>query len=673
MKKIIFVAILGLFSLTQFFSQSMLDSKTYAKVMGAVFEVVVEKTDSKNVTYERELPIDRIDFTIRNDKYVPIGTAFRTNDGTFFTAAHVITLFGESVYKDYYIRDTNGEVYKIDEITAFSTDRDFISFTVENFKGKKKNGFQIAKSIEPNSQVFSVGNAHGEGIIIRDGVFTSQTYESKNGEWRWLRFSAAASPGNSGGPLIKADGTVVGIITMKSENENLNYALPIEEAISAKKNVGVFSKRFNYVIPNIFNQKFYHESKTEIKLPKKLNDLQKSLTKIHNKNIEEIIEDIRKDYSPTSPKSFDNSSGKAEFLSSTYRIDFPYVLYLGETGHWDWAKPAKLNTYRLENNGYVEFGRMMNQVFSVIKKPDDISMKDLVSNPKIYMDYLAKATNLNRTMAGEKIQITSLGEPVKTDTHKDFFGRTWLVNYFSIDFADCMVLTYALPLPSGLFVIYSIGSTRAIKSESFHDLDFLTDFVYMSYQGKLKEWKEYLELPAEYAPRSADFESSIKIERGETTFEVKTDKIELSLPQEILKVDDDTTLFISNGYTKNDGKLGIENLSMGVYTDPKSENYTSFLIRYQNKPANDALEETKNFWTQLMREISPFNGIPTDNKQFTTIQKVIFPEGTTDENKEDIDHAYIYGTIMTCKNDKDVILEFSKKAQDCFKLKEAGK
>ncbi|HPY53987.1 MAG TPA: hypothetical protein PK505_08365, partial [Treponemataceae bacterium] len=56
------------------------------------------------------------------------------------------------------------------------------------------------------TEVFSVGNALGDGIVIRNGVYTSTTYEDQNGEWKWIRFSAAASPGNSGGPLLQVKG-----------------------------------------------------------------------------------------------------------------------------------------------------------------------------------------------------------------------------------------------------------------------------------------------------------------------------------------------------------------------------------------------------------------------------------------------------------------------------------
>ena len=83
-----------------------------------------------------------------------------------------------------------------------------------------------------------MGNALGEGIVIRDGLFTSETPEAQDGRWKWIRFSAAASPGNSGGPLCDASGRVIGIVIGKSPNENLNYSLPISLVLDAEESKG---------------------------------------------------------------------------------------------------------------------------------------------------------------------------------------------------------------------------------------------------------------------------------------------------------------------------------------------------------------------------------------------------------------------------------------------------
>lgn len=51
---------------------------------------------------------------------------------------------------------------------------------------------------------------------------------------RYIRISAPTSPGNSGGPVILGDGTVIGIATMGAKvGQNLNFAIAAVEAIAA--------------------------------------------------------------------------------------------------------------------------------------------------------------------------------------------------------------------------------------------------------------------------------------------------------------------------------------------------------------------------------------------------------------------------------------------------------
>ena len=234
------------------FSQTILEPDILEKVQNAVFEVVVEKPEEGSLVYEKELPLYRIAFSIRNDKYLPLGTAFLVdssgdtgkNSHEFYSAAHVFNLYGDTLYSKYYLRDRAGKLYPIDKVTGFSTDRDYISFTVTDFQIPVTGGLFIEDDISLNSHVFSVGNALGEGIVIRSGILTSQTYENENGEWKWLRFSAAASPGNSGGPLVDTNGKVLGIITMKSENENLNYALAFADTKKIPAGTGSMKQTF---------------------------------------------------------------------------------------------------------------------------------------------------------------------------------------------------------------------------------------------------------------------------------------------------------------------------------------------------------------------------------------------------------------------------------------------
>ena len=173
-------------------------------VNDATFEVVVLKSKDDPLSYEKELPMHLLPYRQRTDKYLSIGSAFAIGDGKFISAEHVISLTGETQLTNFYLRDREGKVYELDKIHQYSTRRDFIVFDLKT----KVTGRHYQMNREPtvNSRVFAVGNAHGEGVIVRDGLLTSRTDEQVDGKWKWIRFSAAASPGNSGGPLLDEQG-----------------------------------------------------------------------------------------------------------------------------------------------------------------------------------------------------------------------------------------------------------------------------------------------------------------------------------------------------------------------------------------------------------------------------------------------------------------------------------
>ena len=72
--------------------------------------------------------------------------------------------------------------------------------------------------LQPGDEVVAVGFPFGIGPSVSAGVISglNREFRSRQGErllTRLIQFDAAANPGNSGGPLVTMDGTVVGIVT----------------------------------------------------------------------------------------------------------------------------------------------------------------------------------------------------------------------------------------------------------------------------------------------------------------------------------------------------------------------------------------------------------------------------------------------------------------------------
>jgi S1-C subfamily serine protease len=98
--------------------------------------------------------------------------------------------------------------------------------------------------LQPGDQVVAVGFPFGIGPSVSAGVVSGLKREFKSPEsgelmTNLIQFDAAANPGNSGGPLVNADGEVVGIVTgiLNPSKQRvfigIGFAVPIENAASA--------------------------------------------------------------------------------------------------------------------------------------------------------------------------------------------------------------------------------------------------------------------------------------------------------------------------------------------------------------------------------------------------------------------------------------------------------
>jgi S1-C subfamily serine protease len=98
--------------------------------------------------------------------------------------------------------------------------------------------------LAPGDAVVAVGFPFGIGPSVSSGVVSGlqREYRSPQGKRQLtnlIQFDAAANPGNSGGPLVTAEGEVVGIVTaiLNPTDQHvfigIGFAVPIENAAAA--------------------------------------------------------------------------------------------------------------------------------------------------------------------------------------------------------------------------------------------------------------------------------------------------------------------------------------------------------------------------------------------------------------------------------------------------------
>ncbi len=155
-------------------------------------------------------------------------TGFLMGPNVVLTAAHC--LLGSMVIdlnNDFYIKTSDGKQHEVVEILGFDVKRDFLYLRTEGMESYGHLDF--ADSYEIEQKVYTVGNVHGEGIAIRDGIISSESIDQDEPDVKFIRYSAGTSPGNSGGPLLNQNGEVVALVFASTYSENFNLGTSVED------------------------------------------------------------------------------------------------------------------------------------------------------------------------------------------------------------------------------------------------------------------------------------------------------------------------------------------------------------------------------------------------------------------------------------------------------------
>ncbi|HEY2675985.1 MAG TPA: serine protease, partial [Steroidobacteraceae bacterium] len=418
-------------------------SEMQAVIRGNTFEVVMKKPEHDPVSYEKPLPLDLLPFIERTDAYRSVGTAFALGSNTYVTAGHVFAAGIASQFGPPELRRSDGAVFKIDRILKFSFYEDFVVFSLQNDPAPA--GFAINRNPKLDEPVLAVGNALGEGIVIRDGLFTSETPEAQDGRWKWIRFSAAASPGNSGGPLCDADAKVIGIVIGKSPNENLNYSLPIARVLDGEPNKARFDQKSLVNLPYLHGTAT-HAYKDEFALPLAWPAFVDAFQKVSQRQSDEARALLLKTYADT---LFPKGPGAQNILYEPNPNDGkPRLITQQADGTWTVATSV-FHEVDLSDDGSVGYADEAGVRLFRVVRPGGASDDAFYGDSKSLMDLLLKGLDLRRQVGADQVRVTSLG-PAKSDvSYTDAYGRKWQERVWAIPFMDAYLVGELLPTPDG--------------------------------------------------------------------------------------------------------------------------------------------------------------------------------------------------------------------------------
>ncbi|MDP2874913.1 MAG: serine protease [Holophaga sp.] len=569
-----------------------LTSAVKKRLLASCFEVVIPRPEKDSLTYEKELPWEQVPFHIRNDKYFSIGTAFAVSATELITAFHVLDLTQELLsYPRYYIRDAEQRVYEVDQILLAHEHRDIVRFTV---KGRTfEQWLELEPTFEMNRPVFTAGNAYGEGIVVRRGELIGTLPEALDGAWSWLKSSADVNAGNSGGPLLNPQGRVIGVVTQRKDN--LSYSLPTAEIAKLKPSTAAYFNKVAYSF-NLFPEKSkLLTSAFEYPLPMGYRELRSKAFQKRQGTYEHDMEALFAEQKELFPKG----ASSLDVIYDTPTSSFPEVVYK-DTNSGRWAiTDVKTNSFDLGNNGRLVTASTCGVVLMQIKRPDTVSYVDLVEKPRVAIDLVFKGLNVPREMGGEKIRITSLGEPMRTLEHKDRYGRPWRLDIWHMEFSDQVLLMYSTPTPTGLLGV--LMQTGSAKIETWtYDLRKILDFLYVPYTARLKDWGPYLALRSERHP-DAFKELRFTFEAGKS-LQLRSPWISMDLDGRTHALAPNDTLGLYLGFTKA-GSAAPWDLRRLAYSEDEGDNY--FVWINNPKPEEGMADGFQKSWREIAQKRHP--------------------------------------------------------------------
>ncbi|HEX8777166.1 MAG TPA: trypsin-like peptidase domain-containing protein [Rhodanobacter sp.] len=593
-----------------------LDPAALPQIEAATFEVVQAKPANDPLTYEKPLPLDLLPYQERTDKYYSIGTAFAIGHGRYVTAGHVLLAGLDSLWGAPALRDAKGQVYTIDKIEQFDLRKDFVVFSLAS-RPDGDAALAIDSTPTLNTAVYAVGNALGTGVVIRDGLYTSDTPEQEEGAWKWMRFSAAASPGNSGGPLLDQAGKVIGVVLMKSANENLNYALPIREVLDAPAGKAVMDARIAYQL-DLFDTVQNGQLKAQFALPESLGDFYRDFQSRIDANSDAQLKAL---LARESANLFPNGAGSARLLhQQTILNGFPSLIVRGSDGEWG-RTDTQARYFALDGNGYVRVGAAGRNGLIQIRRPDGTDATKFYGDAKARMDLLARTGLFQRPVASEKVKITSLGKPVRESTHLDRWQRPWHVAVWPLPYANALVVAYSLPVPDG-----SIMLMRFVPPAHLHDtmldLDELSSFVYLTYQGTLAQWKDFLGRPALQPAALRDIR--IDYDYGQR-FSYASPRVAFAYPSSLQPVKPDNLLWLGFRFFLDDGKPVWDVGDVEIWKDTASDDHNNVNVQRNIAPPSGLDDDMSSRWKKLSERQYPFNAVARYENDLMKIDTVVAP------------------------------------------------
>ncbi|MBQ2027981.1 MAG: trypsin-like peptidase domain-containing protein [Clostridia bacterium] len=167
------------------------------------------------------------------DRLIATGSGFVAFDEHYFVTNHHV--IEDAAYLKVYDDDSDKTSYTLTRLLNVDKDKDIAILDFPDGKNYRSLPIGQTASLKRGQPVVVIGSPQGEKNSVSNGII-SNTYMEDG--CMVIQFTAAISPGSSGGALFNDQGQVIGLVYAKhKEGENMNYAVDIEEVEKLYKKI----------------------------------------------------------------------------------------------------------------------------------------------------------------------------------------------------------------------------------------------------------------------------------------------------------------------------------------------------------------------------------------------------------------------------------------------------
>ncbi|KZC19238.1 hypothetical protein RHOFW104R3_32315, partial [Rhodanobacter denitrificans] len=436
-------------------------------------------------------------------------------------------------------------------------------------------------------------------------------------------------------PLLDKDGKLIGVVLMKSANENLNYALPIHEVLDAPAGRAVMESRLAYQL-DLFDTIQNGQLKAQFALPAGLGDFYREFQSRMDANSDAQLKAL---LAKESANLFPNGAGSARLLHQQTQLNgFPTLIVRGSDGEWR-RVGEQTQYFALDGNGYVATGGVARNGLVRLRRPDGMAAATFYGDAKSRMDLLARTGMFQRAVAGEKVKITSLGKPVRESTHVDRWQRSWRIGVWPLPYANAFVVTYSLPVPDGSVMLVRF-TPPSHEHDTMLDLDEISSFVHVTYQGTLAQWKDFLGNPALQPAALRNIRIGFDYDRR---FSYASQRVAFSYPSSLQPVKPDNLLWLGFRFFLDGGKPVWDVGDVDIWKDSASDDHNNVNVQRYVAPPPGLDDDLSSRWRKLSERQYPYNAVARYENDLMMINAVVAPAGPPST----VLYTAFYGTAGT--------------------------